>query len=270
MNRKQLIGIGAGVVALIAVVVAVLFMTIWSKPAKADYKAAQAQLNTISKSVNTSNQALTKYSDAALAAGDKVNNLDQAQKMTAPQAAAFTKAVAQTKNDVARLKDMKVMHDAAVKERFNLFDAQAQKMFAYQEGIISSFLLFRQASNACYDIYDVASISLTPDAIAKNHREAATDSLKDLDLLAKSDSIPLASYGKSFAAIVRDRQATFDGVASKKLSTEDGSAAIRAANERYKKLDPLGELKKQSTSFNIHTPYVALKKLVDERVKMAK
>lgn len=270
MNRKQLIGIGAGATILFAILAVVGFMVIWSKPAKADYKAAQTQLSTISKSVNASNQALTKYSEAALAAGDQVNDLAQAQKMTTPQGAAFTKALAQTKNDVARLKDMKAMHDSAVKERFDAFDVQAQKMFAYQEGIISSFLLFRQASNACYDIYDVASISLTADAIAKHHRDAAADCLKELDLLANTESIPLASYGKQFAAIVRDRQATFDSVASKKLSTEDGSAAIRAANERYKKLDPIGELKRQSTSFNIHAPYVELKKLVDERVKTAK
>lgn len=267
MNRKLLIGGIAGGIVLVAAVLVVLFTTVWAKPDKSDYKAAQSQLNAISKSVAASNEALGRYSDAALDAGDKVNDVAKAQQLTASPAAAFSKAIAQTKQDVATLKGMKALHDGEVKKRFEAFDAQAQKMFVYQDGIISSFVLFRQASNACYDIYKVTDTAFTPEAIAKAHKEASTDCLKELDLLAKTTSAPLASYGKSFAAIVRERQTAFDAVASKKLSDEQGGAAIRAANERYKKLDPLGDLKKQRDSFNIQTPYQALKKLIDQRVK---
>lgn len=263
-QKRNIFIAGGALVAVLVVGLIILWVTVWSPPSKQDFKDARASVKTIDDSYEKIDDAYRKYyrevrfglsSDKAretVLAGSADEKKKYVDVMNSHQAA------------LTSFEENKAYKDSEVAAAYDKFVAKDKLYVANSDGFIYPLFTFRSSLNTCDDVFQVAKAG-TPTAIAKLHKEASQDCLADLDEVAKSKPGPVATYGKKFAVIVRERQVVFDKTAGGEMSLEDSAKKIREVGSKYGVLDPIGEVTKNAKAINFADELDALKKVLDRK-----
>lgn len=264
-KQKRTLFIAGGVLAaVLAAGLLVLWVTLWAPPSRQDFKDARATLKTIDDSYEKIDDAYQKYYREVRYGirGGKPRSTVLAE--SAADKKAYLEAMDNHKAAIEDFEENKAYKDAEVATAYGKFITKDKQFVANSEGFVYPLLPFTSSLYTCEDVFQVASAGF-PKAIAKQHKEASNDCLADLDEAAQSKPGPLATYGKKFAAIIRERQSVFDKAASGDMSLEDSSKKIREISGQYGVLDPLGEVQKDAKAVNFADELDALKKLLDRK-----
>lgn len=268
MRSKRFVVLAAVVAILAITTIVVLWLTVWAKPTAADYKAAQAAISDVRATTQKLSDSLVAYNQAVLENAKTERSYDQLAAKTKASKDAYLKLASERAAKIEQLGTLKAMRDKDVKKAYEAFTAQNAKFTAYTDGYADSFARFRQSLSSCADIFNLGTPgNLAGYAIA--HKAASTDCLADVDALAKTKSKPLADYGKKFAEIVRKRQTTFEEVAARKLTPDEGIANLRRYADDYNKMDPVTDLEKARKEASLTTQMDNLSRVVNDKLKQA-
>lgn len=263
-SKRTLFIVSSAIVFVAALVLIVLSLTVWTKPSQQDFKDARAMVTTIDDSYEKIGDASQDYYRAVTAGFMAKKSYDSVAADTADTKDKYINAMEGHNVAVSKLEENKSLKDAEVLRVFEAFVAKDRKYTTNSDGFVYPFARFRSSLENCIDVFDVAKEKI-PTLIAKRHKEASQDCLIDLDAVAASKPGALATYGKKFAAIVRERQAIFDQTANEKMSLTESGKRINELGEAYGALDPIGEFNKMTKEVNLASELKALGSVLDRK-----
>lgn len=264
-KQKRDIFIAGG--ALAAVLVAgliILWVTVWAPPSQQDFKDARTTVKTIDDSYEKIDDAYRKYYREVRfgLASDKTREavIDE----SAAEKKKYLEVVASHRAELKAFEENRAYKDPDVATAYDKFAAKDKIYIANSEGFVYPLFAFMSSLDTCDDVFQATKAG-GPAAIAKQHKEVSKACLADLDEAASTKAGPLATYGKKFAAIVRERQVVFDKTAKGEISYEDSIIKIKELAAQYSALDPIGEVNKNTKALNFADELDALKKVLDRK-----
>lgn len=205
-NTRRIALVVAAVIATVAVILAVIFIT--TRPNQDDLKASKTQVSDAVEARRELAPAVNEYLAAFKAAYNKSKSADKAKEAAKPEYAAFKKAAAKASASAKVLTDNRASNDSDVGTSIRQFTEDYDAEVAYYTGLVDVYadytILFAQDADRCAGIFVGQS-----DGLADRKRQldaAAKQCYSALNELKQSSSSAYAEYAKKVERRVKRMQ----------------------------------------------------------------